>query len=179
MEQELKHISKFISLVLRHRPELIDLTLDEQGWADVDELINKASATGTIIDKDILNEIVVTNDKQRFAFNEDKTKIRANQGHSIAIDLHLQPKVPPAILYHGTAEQYLNGIMNIGLKKKTRQHVHLSANIETAKAVGSRHGKPIILTIDALKMHQDGYIFYLSDNKVWLTDNVPTIYISQ
>lgn len=179
MEQELKHISKFISLVLRHRPELIDLTLDEQGWADVDELINKASATGTIIDKDILNVIVVTNDKQRFAFNEDKTKIRANQGHSIAIDLHLQPKAPPAILYHGTAEQYLNGIINIGLKKKTRQHVHLSANIETARAVGSRHGKPIILTIDALKMHQDGYIFYLSDNKVWLTDNVPTIYISQ
>jgi putative RNA 2'-phosphotransferase len=179
MEQELKHISKFISLVLRHRPELIDLTLDEQGWADVDELINKASAKGTTIDREILETIVTTNDKQRFAFNEDKTKIRANQGHSIAIDLHLQPKVPPAILYHGTAEQYLNGIINIGLKKKTRQHVHLSANIETAKAVGSRHGKPIILTIDALKMHQDGYIFYLSDNKVWLTDNVPTIYISQ
>lgn len=179
MEKELKHISKFISLVLRHEPEAIGLQLDEQGWTNVDELINKISVKGTTIDREILETIVTTNDKQRFAFNDDKTKIRANQGHSITVDLHLQPKVPPTILYHGTAEQHLSGIMNIGLKKKTRQHVHLSANIETAKAVGSRHGKPIVLTIDALKMHQDGCLFYLSENQVWLTDNVPTIYISQ
>lgn len=179
MEKELKHISKFISLVLRHRPEVIDLQLDEQGWANVDELIEKMRAKGTIIDREILDNVVATNDKQRFAFNEAKTMIRANQGHSIEVDLNLKPIEPPVILYHGTAETNLHDIKKMGLIKKSRQYVHLSATIETAKAVGGRHGKPIVLTIEALKMHQDGYLFYLSDNQVWLTDAVPVNYISQ
>lgn len=178
MEKELKHISKFISLVLRHKPETIGLVLDEKGWANVGALIEKMTANGESVDRVMLETIVTTNDKQRFAFNEDKTKIRANQGHSLEIDLNLKPIVPPVILYHGTAETNLKGIMNIGLIKKSRQHVHLSSTIETAKAVGSRHGKPIVLTINALKMHQDGFLFYLSDNQVWLTDAVPVNYIS-
>lgn len=168
-----------MSLVLRHKPEDIGLQLDEQGWAKVDELISKMNARGIHINFEIINEVVETNDKKRFAFNEDKTLIRASQGHSIEVELNLSETVPPDTLYHGTAIKYLDSILKTGLQKQNRQHVHLSATIETARAVGSRHGKPIILVINAKEMLVTGFKFYLSENKVWLTDTVPVEYITQ
>ncbi len=177
MNKDLKHISKFISLVLRHKPEEVGLLLDEQGWATVDELIEKMNSKGRHINMDILQEIVSTNDKKRFAFNEDKTKIRASQGHSIEVKLNLEPVLPLDILYHGTAIKNLDSILLHGLQKQNRQHVHLSATIETAIAVGSRHGKPVVLTIKAKAMHEAGHLFYLSANNVWLTDHVPIEFI--
>jgi putative RNA 2'-phosphotransferase len=178
MEKQLKHISKFMSLVLRHQPEAIGLQLDENGWANVQELITKMKANGTDVDITTLIITVDTNDKKRFAFNEDKTMIRANQGHSIAVDLNLKTAIPPDILYHGTAERFVASILKEGLTKQQRRHVHLSWQIETAKAVGSRHGKPVILMINAKAMIQDGHTFYLSDNNVWLVDAVPAQYIT-
>jgi putative RNA 2'-phosphotransferase len=179
MGDQLKHISKFMSLVLRHKPEEIGLQLDEQGWASINELIARMNTKGFKINAEIINEVVATNDKKRFAFNEDKTLIRASQGHSIEVDLNLQEMIPPDILYHGTTNKYLESILKGGLKSQSRQYVHLSATIETAKAVGSRHGKPVVLLINARSMHAAGLKFYLSDNKVWLADAVPAEYISQ
>ena len=168
-----------MSLVLRHKPEEIGLELDENGWGRVDELISKMNVKGIIVDREIINTVVETNDKKRFAFNADKTLIRASQGHSIEVELNLPEAVPPDILYHGTTEKYLENIFKEGLRSQSRQHVHLSITIETAKSVGSRHGKPVILSINALAMHQAGFKFYLSENKVWLTDSVPAEYITQ
>jgi putative RNA 2'-phosphotransferase len=179
MQHQIKNISKFMSLVLRHKPEEIELVLDNEGWARVDELISQMNKKGIVVDFDVIDEVVRTNDKKRFAFNEDKTRIRASQGHSIEVKLNLQAVAPPDILYHGTTEKYLESIRRTGLQKQTRQHVHLSATIETAKAVGSRHGKPVILIIDAKAMHDAGLEFYLSENNVWLTDAVPAEYIKQ
>lgn len=179
MKGQLKNISKFMSLVLRHKPEEIGLQLDENGWGRVDELISKMNVKGIIVDRDIINTVVATNDKKRFAFNADKTLIRASQGHSIEVELNLPEAVPPDILYHGTTEKYLENIFKEGLKSQSRQYVHLSITIETAKSVGSRHGKPVILSINARAMHQAGFKFYLSENKVWLTDSVPAEYITQ
>ena len=179
MEKQLKHISKFMSLVLRHRPEEIGLTLDENGWANVEELINRMNAKGADANKAIIELIVATNDKKRFAFNEDKTMIRASQGHSIEVELDLQPTTAPDLLYHGTAERSVAGILQSGIQKQSRQHVHLSETIETAKAVGSRHGRPVIFIIDAKQMQADGLVFYLSANKVWLSDDIPSQYITQ
>lgn len=178
MEQNLKHISKFISLVLRHQPEKIGLHLDENGWADVHELIQKINDSGTIIDIAILKIVVDTNDKKRFSFNDDETKIRANQGHSIEVDLNLRATMPPDILYHGTADRFIDSILKEGLKKQQRQHIHLSWQKETARAVGTRHGRPVILNINAKAMYNDGHLFYLSANNVWLTDEVPAKYIA-
>ena len=168
-----------MSLVLRHKPEDIGLQLDEQGWAKVDELISKMNAKGVNVSFEIINEVVETNDQKRFAFNEDKTLIRASQGHSIEVELNLSETIPPDTLYHGTATKYLDSILKTGLQKQNRRHVHLSATIETAKAVGSRHGKPIILVINAKEMLVTGFKFYLSENKVCLTDTVPVEYITQ
>lgn len=168
-----------MSLVLRHKPEEIGLQLNEQGWAKLDELISKMNAKGVNVNFEIINTVVETNDKKRFAFNEDKTLIRASQGHSIEVELTLSEIVPPDTLYHGTATKYLDSILKTGLQKQKRQHVHLSATIETAKAVGSRHGKPVILIIGAKMMQEAGFKFYLSENKVWLTDVVPVEYITQ
>lgn len=179
MDKQLKHTSKFISLVLRHQPEEIDLHLDENGWANVSELLEKMNKKGIQIDFGTLNTIVETNDKKRFAFNDDKTKIRASQGHSIDVNLELQPIAPPPVLYHGTTGKYLDSIFKTGLQKQSRQHVHLSATIETAKAVGGRHGKPVILTVDAKAMQDEGFLFYLSANNVWLADEVPAQFISR
>ncbi|WEK68796.1 MAG: RNA 2'-phosphotransferase [Candidatus Chryseobacterium colombiense] len=179
-EQQKKKISKFISLVLRHKPEIINLKLDENGWTDVEELITKSkrdSHEGFTFEE--LNEIVETNDKKRFIFNEDKTKIRANQGHSIDIDLALKPQQPPEFLYHGTAQTNIDSILEKGIEKRNRQHVHLSQDKETATKVGMRHGKPVILTIRTGKMAEDGILFYLSENNVWLTDFVDAKYILQ
>lgn len=172
-----KFISKFLSYVLRHKPEAIDLTLDDQGWADVGFLLVKAEKKGKKITMEELAYVVANNAKQRFSFNEDQTKIRANQGHSIQVDLALQPVVPPSLLYHGTVAKFLDSIKENGLQKMNRQHVHLSPDIETALNVGSRRGKPLILTIHAKEMHDAGYLFYLSKNGVWLTDQVPARFI--
>ncbi|AEW02106.1 RNA 2'-phosphotransferase [Niastella koreensis] len=177
MEKQLKHISKFLSLVLRHGPEQIGLTLDEEGWADVAELIEKINKKGIRLDFPMLDTVVETNDKKRFAFNEDKTRIRASQGHTIEVDLNLPPQAPPAILYHGTAITNLPIIKEKGLVRMERQHLHLSAEEGTAKNVGGRHGKPVVLVIQALAMYEKGFVFYLSANGVWLTDHVPAEFI--
>ncbi|WP_312075120.1 RNA 2'-phosphotransferase [Chryseobacterium sp.] len=178
-EQHKKKTSKFLSYVLRHHPELIGLDLDQNGWANVDELIKKSTNDTQGLTFEELCEIVETNDKKRFVFNEDKTRIRANQGHSIAIDLNLKPQQPPEFLYHGTAQANVDSILENGIEKRSRQHVHLSLDKETATKVGMRHGKPIILTILSGKMHQDRNLFYLSENGVWLTDFVDAKYISK
>jgi putative RNA 2'-phosphotransferase len=177
-EKITKDTSKFLSLILRHAPEKIELQLDENGWANVDELITQCNKFQKKINLELLNYVVETNDKKRFAFNEDKTMIRASQGHSIKVDLDIEAVIPPDFLYHGTIEKFLEPIKNEGLKRMSRQHVHLSQEKETAIKVGSRRGKPIILIVNTKKMQEDGFKFYLSENKVWLTDQVPPKYIA-
>lgn len=172
-----KKISKFLSLVLRHRPEVLELQLDENGWASVKELLQKMNRGPYALSFEDLKEIVETNDKQRFIFSDDYSHIRANQGHSVSADLGLQEKVPPGILYHGTAIQNLESIKAKGLIKGSRNHVHLSSDHETAVKVGIRHGKPVVLEIQAMNMYQAGLVFYLSENGVWLTDQVPVQFI--
>ena len=171
-------LSKYISLILRHHPEKIGITLDEHGWADVEELMNGISRTQTI-DREILEEIVATDEKQRYSFNEDHSKIRANQGHSIPVDVQLKETEPPEILYHGTGEKYVSSIEKQGLLPKSRLFVHLSADTKTAEKVGMRHGKPVIYLIMAGEMHHEGYPFYLSANGVWLTEKVPWKYMQK
>ena len=170
-------ISKFLSFVLRHNPKEIGLTLDANGWASVDELIKKCTAHGKEFTREELNLVVANNDKKRFAFSENNKKIRASQGHSIEVDLKYEPKTPPDTLYHGTATRFLDSIMREGLKKMQRNHVHLSKDKETAIKVGSRHGKVIVLRIDSKRMFEDGHKFFLSDNEVWLIEEVPTKYL--
>jgi len=171
-EKDRVKIGKEISYILRHRPESANLSLNDDGYAHVDRLIKHLK-----ISFEDLEEIVETNNKKRYAFNKDKTLIRASQGHSIDVDLKMKPKEPPRFLYHGTAKLYQEVIERQGLKKMNRQHVHLSLEEETAKSVGSRHGKPIIFIVYAEKMHTDGFKFFLSDNGVWLTDKVPQKYL--
>ncbi|WP_261510500.1 RNA 2'-phosphotransferase [Chryseobacterium paludis] len=178
-EIENKKISKFLSLILRHQPETIHLKLDENGWADVRELIEKSARNRMRFTLGELDEVVETNNKKRFAFNEDKTKIRANQGHSIDVDLALISQQPPEFLYHGTAEANMASILEKGIEKRNRQHVHLSSDKETATKVGMRHGKPVILIIRTGEMFKENIEFYLSDNGVWLTDFVDVKYISK
>ena len=173
-----KRISKLMSLVLRHKPEHLDLNLDENGWVKVDLLLAAMQHQGLDVDRELFEEVVRDNDKQRFAFNEDRTQIRANKGHSIEVDVELEQKTPPSVQLHGTVEEFLDPIRESGLKKMNRQHVHLSGDLETANKVGSRRGKPVILQIDAAKMEKNGHVFYLSANGVWLTDHVPPSYIS-
>lgn len=168
--------SRFISLILRHKPETIGITLDEHGWASVTELIDGISKT-RYIDMAMLEKIVATDDKQRYSFNEDKTLIRANQGHSIPVDVELPERKPPIILYHGTGEKYVSSIDEQGLIPKSRLYVHLSQDEQTAKTVGARHGKPVIYEIHASEMYKDGYLFYRSVNGVWLTKSVPVKYM--
>jgi putative RNA 2'-phosphotransferase len=177
-EKITKDTSKFLSLILRHAPEKIELQLDENGWADVNELITQCNKFHKKLNLELLNYVVETNDKKRFAFNEDKTMIRASQGHSIKVDLDIEAVIPPDFLYHGTVEKFLESIKNKGLQKMSRQHLHLSQEKETAIKVGSRRGKPIILIVNSKQMQEDGFKFYLSENKVWLTDEVPVKYIA-
>ena len=165
--------SKLISLILRHKPETIGITLDEHGWANVSELL-----AGIKIDMPTLEEIVATDDKQRYSFNEDKTLIRANQGHSIPVDVELEEAQPPEFLFHGTGMKYQDSINKIGIIPKSRLYVHLSTNLQTATEVAIRHGDPVIYMINSGKMHKDGYKFYLSKNGVWLTKHVPVSYLS-
>lgn len=173
------NISKFLSLVLRHQPGTIGIQLDQNGWTDVKELIEKANNYGIKFDRETLNHIVETNSKKRFAFNDTFDKIRASQGHSIEIELGYTNQKPPEILFHGTAEKFVQSIWETGLEKQSRQHVHLSSDIETALKVGQRHGKPFIFKVLAEQMYNDNFQFYISDNDVWLTDNVPTKYLKR
>lgn len=178
-EKQLTHISKFLSLVLRHQPDTIDIQLDKNGWTDINELIEKANNYGVNFDRETLNHIVATNSKKRFAFNDTLDKIRASQGHSIDIELGFTKQKPPEILFHGTAEEFVQSISETGLEKRKRQHVHLSSDLETALKVGQRHGKPFIFKVLAEQMYNDNFQFYISDNSVWLTDNVPTKYLKR
>jgi len=173
-----KNYSKFLSYVLRHKPESIDIILDENGWVEVSTLLEASQKAGQNISRELLKEIVETNDKKRFAFSETEDRIRASQGHSVKnIDLDLEPIEPPEILYHGTVKKFIKAIEKGGLQKMNRQYVHLSSTKEIATSVGSRRGKPIILKVRALSMYKVGYHFYLSANGVWLTDTVPFEYI--
>lgn len=165
-------LSVFLSLVLRHKPEAAGIQLDEHGWANVNELIDGVNNTGRVLTMDKLEEIVADDEKGRYSFDESKQLIRANQGHSILVDVDLKEAVPPDILYHGTATRFLSSIQQQGIKPMSRLYVHLSKDMETATKVGARHGKSVVLLIDAKKMHEEGIKFYLSANGVWLTNYV-------
>ena len=177
ISKEDMELSKFISLILRHKPEEINLELDIYGWANVSNLISGMTKKGFKVTLDDLKRIVIEDNKQRYSFNNDGTKIRANQGHSVKVNLELVPIKPLNVLYHGTSTRFRDSILKNGINKQRRQYVHLSADIETASNVGKRHGELIIFVVDSKQMYGDGYKFYLSENKVWLTDYVPNKYI--
>ncbi|MFN8854617.1 MAG: RNA 2'-phosphotransferase [Planctomycetaceae bacterium] len=178
MERRLGQVSKFLSLVLRHRPEILGMQLDPEGWLEIDRLIAQARQAGRDLDLATLHQVVADNDKQRFALSEDGLRIRANQGHSIAaIDLKLEPVPPPDQLFHGTIPDFLASIRRQGLRKRSRNHVHLSSDRETAQLVGARRGRPVILTIRAAEMQARGRLFFRSANGVWLTESVPVEFI--
>ena len=173
-------LSKYLSRHLRHKPHEINLTIDKNGWANIDELIEKSRKyKGREITLEMIINVVKNNDKQRFKISDDGKKIRANQGHSFPVDLELDSITPPDILYHGTAKRFLSSIMEKGLLPMSRLYVHLSETEDTALNVARRHGEPIVLTIDSGKMFKEGIEFYLSENKVWLTERVPSVYISR
>jgi putative RNA 2'-phosphotransferase len=173
-----KHKSKFLSLVLRHQPEVAGISVDEAGWVAVEELLEGCRRAGQAISRPELEEIVRASDKQRFALSPDGTRIRADQGHSVDVDLGYEPATPPDVLYHGTAEKYLDSIRREGLVKGGRHHVHLSERVETATAVGQRHGKVVVLEVRAGAMHREGFLFYRTPNGVWLTDQVSPEYLT-
>jgi putative RNA 2'-phosphotransferase len=180
LNKELTQLSKFLSYVLRHAPESIGLTLDQDGWADITQLLALAKQHGKTIDPHSLAQVVAENDKQRFRLSEDATRIRASQGHSTdAVALAHVQKTPPDVLYHGTATRFLDAIWQQGLLPGKRHHVHLSADVSTASAVGSRHGKLAILKVDAAHMHLQGLPFYQADNGVWLSAHVPVAFLSR
>ena len=174
--KSLVEISRFISLVLRHKPEALDITLDEHGWADVETLVAKLNQRQPFT-MEMLEKIVREDNKQRYSFNEDKTLIRANQGHSIPVDVELEQKEPPEYLWHGTGERFRAPILAEGLTPQSRLYVHLSRDTQTAVTVGKRHGKPLLFRVHAGRMAKDGYAFYLSVNGVWLTKAVPPQYL--
>lgn len=176
--KKLAEVSKFLSFVLRHQPQEIGLSLDSEGWVDIDALILAANKSGQIFDKATLMHVVETSDKKRFSFSEDGLRIRAAQGHSTeAVSINYIEKTPPEFLYHGTATRFLDIILKEGLKPGSRHYVHLSESVDTATAVGQRYGKPVVLKIEALRMHQQGFNFYQAENEVWLASNVPQQYI--
>jgi putative RNA 2'-phosphotransferase len=170
-------ISKFLSLVLRHKPEKIGIVLDDSGWTDVDELIRLTNQSGRRLTRAMLEQVVAENDKKRYAFSDDGRRIRASQGHSVDVDLNLPPAAPPEVLYHGTATHFLDSIRADGLHAASRKHVHLSLDETTAIKVGQRHGRPVVLTVQTGAMAADGHTFYVSDNGVWLTEQVPSRYL--
>lgn len=171
-------VSKRLSFVLRHKPEAIGISLEAGGWVAVELLLERLNATGEAVTRTVLERVVETSDKQRFALTEDRQRIRANQGHSVAVDLCLSPVQPPSILFHGTASRFLQAIEHEGLRPGHRQHVHLSISPRTAQSVGARHGKPVVLVVNAETMFQNGFEFFLSVNGVWLTSHVPHSYIA-
>jgi putative RNA 2'-phosphotransferase len=172
-------LSKWLSYVLRHKPDSANISLDTAGWIGVDELLAAAQRTGHDMTRTTLEEIVATSDKQRFAFNEDRTRIRANQGHTVKVDLQLPVLAPPPVLYHGTPLRFLDSIVRDGLRPQQRHHVHLSTDPVTALRVGNRQGKAVLLRIDAQGMYDDGHVFYRSENGVWLSDHVPPPYLKR
>lgn len=176
--RDLNSTSKFISLILRHKPEIIGIMLDEHGWANVEDLIAGIRKT-RMFDMERLEEIVRTDNKMRYSFNEDKTLIRANQGHSIPVDVELPVAVPPEYLYHGTGQKYAESIERIGLIPKSRLYVHLSRDMDTAVQVGNRHGKPVVYQVASGRMQEDGFVFYRSVNGVWLVKEVPAAYLEK
>jgi putative RNA 2'-phosphotransferase len=178
MDRRLVTVSKFLAKYLRHAPADLGLTLRPGGWVPVDDLLAASARAGFVIGYDELIECVETNDKQRFSFDDSGELIRANQGHSVAVDLHLEERPPPDTLFHGTVERFLPPILAEGLKKGKRHHVHLSADVETARRVGARRGKPVVLRVAAGRMHADGFRFFRSANGVWLTDAVPAGYLT-
>jgi putative RNA 2'-phosphotransferase len=179
MEKRLIGVSKYLAKYLRHAPQELGLTLEPGGWVSVDGLLVAADKNGFPISYDELVECVETNDKQRFAFDETGDRIRANQGHSVEVDLQLEEREPPEFLYHGTVERFLPSILKEGLVRGKRHHVHPSKDVETARKVAGRRGKPVILTVDAGRMHKKGHTFLLSANGVWLTDSVAPAYLTR
>ena len=177
MSRRLVTVSKFLAKHLRHAPDALGLTLQPGGWVSVDDLLAASARAGFAISYDELIECVETNDKRRFSFDDSGDLIRANQGHSVEVDLLLEEKEPPEVLYHGTVERFLASIMTEGLHKGRRHHVHLSKDTDTARKVGARRGRPVILRVDARTMHQQGFKFFLSTNGVWLTDSVPVAFL--
>jgi putative RNA 2'-phosphotransferase len=175
--KQLVRISKYLSLHLRHHPERLGLELADGGWVDVGALLAACERDGFPLTRPELEAVVVCNDKQRFSFDETGTRLRANQGHSVQVDLQLEPAVPPPLLYHGTPERFVAAILATGLLKMKRHHVHLSPTLETARKVGARRGPPVLLVVDAAAMHAAGHSFYLSANGVWLVDAVPPEYL--
>lgn len=178
MNKKIVQYSKFLSLVLRHDPGKVEIELDEAGWVDVDILLPALQKKKPGYTREMLEEVVATNDKKRFVFSEDGKRIRASQGHSVAVELNLPPASPPAILYHGTPDRNIDSIRNQGLLKGKRHHVHRSADEETARRVGMRFGRPVVLTIDAARMAEAGFTFHVSENGVWLVESIPPEYIS-
>lgn len=166
-----------MSLILRHQPETIGLQLDENGWADVSQLLESCESHGKKFSFAELVEVVETNDKKRFIFDESKQKIRASQGHSIKVDVEFEKRTPPEFLFHGTAERNLEKILSEGLSKMKRHHVHLTDNLETARQVGIRYGKPVILQINCAEMTAEGFEFFISANNVWLVESVPAKFL--
>lgn len=178
-EERMVRISKYLSKHLRHEPERLGLTLAPGGWVGVAELLAACAAHGMRVTRAELDEVVAKNSKKRFSFDETGTRIRANQGHSVEVDLALSPMTPPDVLYHGTGHRAVEIIKREGLHKRTRHHVHLSRYTATARQVGGRHGRPVVFIVDAAAMCQAGHVFYCSDNGVWLTDIVPPEYLSE
>lgn len=178
-EKQLVSTSKYLSLVLRHRPQMLGLTLASGGWVGVDALLSASAEHGRPLTRAALDEVVARNDKQRFSFDETGTRIRANQGHSVAVDLQLEPREPPATLYHGTGTKAATAIEREGLRKMRRHHVHLSADVATAFKVGARHGQPVVFAVDAVAMRRDDIPFYQSANGVWLVDAVPPRFLTR
>ncbi|PXW39658.1 putative RNA 2'-phosphotransferase [Erwinia sp. AG740] len=180
MSQKSTDISKFLSYILRHQPEAIGLSLDKEGWAVISDLILCAVKEGYILDNSLIHSIVDNSDKRRFTISDDGLRIRAVQGHSTQqVNISYKEKTPPEILYHGTATRFISAIREQGLIPVSRQYVHLSPDEETAIQVGQRHGKPIVLTIKAFNMYEQGFKFYQADNGVWLTDTVPYQFIQE
>jgi putative RNA 2'-phosphotransferase len=175
--KQLTALSKFLSFVLRHEPAAIGVVLDGSGWIEIERLVEAARAHGRPLTRELVETVVATSPKQRFAISEDGRRVRASQGHSIAVDLAYEPLAPPDVLFHGTVAASLEAIRAGGLKKMSRHHVHLSADVATARTVAARRGAPVVLTIAAGRMHEDGQVFYRSANGVWLTAHVPPAYI--
>lgn len=177
--QNLTKRSRILSRSLRHDPSYLGIVLDSNGWTEIKTLLECLASRKLPTTRTELEELVETNNKKRFRISDDGLRIRANQGHSISIDLQLEPRTPPPQLFHGTAHSSIKSILRDGIQRRSRQHVHLSSDIETALAVGSRHGKPILLQVLSGKMKKDGYSFFLSENGVWLTDEVPAKYLEE
>lgn len=176
-DTRLVRISKFLSRHLRHQPDRLGISLEPGGWIGVEDLLAACARHNMPLSRAELEEVVASNDKQRFSFDRDGTRIRANQGHSVPVDLELAPLAPPDLLYHGTGHQTAPVIRREGLRKMRRHHVHLSPDVAVAIAVGARHGRPVVFVVDAAAMHRDGFLFYRSANGVWLVDCVPPAYV--